>query len=246
MDSRDFNPTGTYDTRQNPLPAPTQGVHDSPFMRLDINEFWWAHVSGQICRLLERDAWSGTDDEIDAAIANVAKILNFGTTHDRHSFWDNATVPGNTADFDFSLTELGIKFKVNAAGFVLGIRFYKSATNAGPHSGHLFADDGTLMGSVDFCNETASGWQEVYFTTPIAIAADTVYVAAYHAPQGNYSYDHHYFDSEFDRLPLIAPADSAVTVGNGVYHYGDAGSFPDNTNGATNYWVDLIFSTTGA
>ena len=40
-----------------------------------------------------------------------------------------------------------------------------------------------------FANETASGWQEAKFAKPIAIAANTTYVASYFAPNGHYSSD---------------------------------------------------------
>ena len=36
-------------------------------------------------------------------------------------------------------------------------------------------------------NETASGWQTVYFSTPVAITAGTTYIASYYAPNGHYS-----------------------------------------------------------
>ena len=80
MNSADLYPEilRPYDPRVNPLPPPTQGVCDGPVFTICINEFWWAHVSGMIARLLYRDAWAGTDDEIDAAIASISKILNVG------------------------------------------------------------------------------------------------------------------------------------------------------------------------
>jgi len=44
--------------------------------------------------------------------------------------------------------------------------------------------------------------------------------------------------------PLTAPA-SAAAGGNGVFAYGAAGAFPGNSFNATNYWVDVVFESTG-
>ena len=71
-----------------------------------------------------------------------------------------------------------------------------------------------------FSGETASGWQQVNFTTPVAITANTVYVASYHANTGHYSVNSNYFASAgVDNAPLHALA-NGVSGGNGVYAYG--------------------------
>lgn len=67
-----------YDARRNPLPPPTQDVCAAPVYNICVNEFWWSHISGQIARLLYRDAWDGTDDEIERAIDSISKILDVG------------------------------------------------------------------------------------------------------------------------------------------------------------------------
>lgn len=67
-----------YDARRNPLPPPTQDVCAAPVYTICVNEFWWSHISGQIARLLYRDAWDGTDDEIERAIDSISKILDVG------------------------------------------------------------------------------------------------------------------------------------------------------------------------
>src|SRR5262249_42625300 len=48
----------------------------------------------------------------------------------------------------------------------------------------------------------------------------------------------------FDAAPLHAPASTSTAV-NGVYVYG-ASAFPSNSYQATNYWVDVVFSTTAS
>jgi len=127
----------------------------------------------------------------------------------------------------------------------LGLRFYKGAANTGTHVGHLWTASGTLLASVTFAGESASGWQQASFATPVAITANTVYVASYHTNAGSYSVTASYFASAgVDSPPLHALA-NGVAGGNGVYQYG-AGSFPNSTFNSINYWVDVVFNTTGA
>ena len=79
------------------------------------------------------------------------------------------------------------------------------------------------------------------FATPVAIDADTTYVASYHAPNGHYAADDGYFAGRGpDSPPLHALADG-VDGANGVYNYGPAGVFPTSTYESTNYWVDVVF-----
>src|SRR4029453_14701123 len=138
---------------------------------------------------------------------------------------------------------LGVKFRSDVAGFVTGVRFYKSAANTGPHVGSLWSTAGTVLATATFSGETASGWQQVTFPSPVAIATNTVYVASYHAPAGHYSFNANYFATQGgDAPPLHLPASGAVG-GNGVFAYGASSVFPNNSFSAANYWVDVVFST---
>jgi len=78
----------------------------------------------------------------------------------------------------------------------------------------------------------------VIFSTPVDIAANTIYVASYHATSGGYAADLNYFNNSFDNAPLHAPSTTTAS-GNGVFLYG-SGGFPFKTGGAANYWVDVI------
>jgi hypothetical protein len=98
------------------------------------------------------------------------------------------------------------------------------------------------MGQVTFSSETASGWQEADFATPIPVTAGTTYVASYFAPNGGYSYDSGAFSSAgVDNAPLHALSSSA-SGGNGVYAYGSSPALPSNSWAGTNYWVDVVFT----
>jgi methionine-rich copper-binding protein CopC len=159
------------------------------------------------------------------------------------SLWPNSTVPGTQTTADNSAVEVGVRFRSDAAGYITGLRFYKGAGNTGTHVGHLWTNGGTLLSTATFSNESASGWQQVTLPTPIAISANTTYVASYYAPAGGYSSDNSYFASKGqDAAPLHAPQDGTQGA-NGVYVYGASG-FPTFTFRSTNYWVDVVFSQT--
>src|SRR5207248_6418466 len=94
---------------------------------------------------------------------------------------------------DSSSLELGMKFRTDLNGTVTGIRFYKGTGNTGTHVGHLWDANGNLLASVTFTNETATGWQTAAFSTPVTIAANSVYVISYYAPAGHYAVNSGYF-----------------------------------------------------
>jgi len=110
----------------------------------------------------------------------------------------------------------------------------------GPHTGKLWSASGTLLASATFSGETASGWQEVRFATPVAITANTNYVASYYTASGFYSVTYPYFTSPVYSPPLSALA-NGDGGGNGVYRYGTGGGFPTSTFQSANYWVDVVF-----
>jgi hypothetical protein len=162
------------------------------------------------------------------------------------SIWSTSTTNAVGPDSDASAVELGVRFRSDTAGFVTGVRFFKAATNTGTHTGSLWNATGTLLANATFTSESGSGWQQVLFATPVAIGANTTYVASYHTTVGHYSANDSYFaSSTFDHAPLHALADG-VDGPNGLYHYGSSSAFPSDTYHSANYWVDVVFDTTSA
>ncbi len=86
------------------------------------------------------------------------------------------------------LNTIGTVFTSLLSGNILGVRFYKSASNTGTHVGILWDIAGTNLAQVTFTGETASGWQYMPFGSPYAILANTQYVISY-SFNGNYSYN---------------------------------------------------------
>src|SRR5207248_7921362 len=127
-----------------------------------------------------------------------------------------------------------------------GIRFYKHSANTGTHIGSLWSSTGTKLATATFAGETASGWQQVSFSSPVAITASTVYIASYHCTVGHYADDNGYFASAGQDNPPLHALANGVSGPNGVYAYGAASTFPNQTFNTANYWVDVTFRTTPA
>jgi hypothetical protein len=155
--------------------------------------------------------------------------------------WPPTTVPPVAAGGEPAV-ELGVKFRSDVSGYVTGVRFYKFAGNTGTHVGNLWTTGGQRLATATFSGETASGWQQVDFSSPVAIEADTIYVASYHCPNGFYAASDDYFaGAGVDAPPLHLLADGE-SGGNGVYRYAAASSFPTDTWRSSNYWVDVVFT----
>ncbi|MGE5570048.1 MAG: DUF4082 domain-containing protein [Rhodospirillales bacterium] len=150
------------------------------------------------------------------------------------SFWPDSAQPAIIEDSDTVAVELGLKFRADVDGEVLGVRFYKGPRNTGTHVGNLWTSSGQKLASVTFTNETASGWQQAQFSKAVAIKAGVTYVVSYQAPVGRYSASTNFFTKTFTSGPLRADANA------GVYRYG-SGGFPTQVYRASNYWVDVIF-----
>jgi hypothetical protein len=149
--------------------------------------------------------------------------------------------PATVSVADAHAVNLGVRFTSDVAGTVTGIRFYKGSTNTGTHVGDLWTAAGVSLGTATFTSETASGWQQVNFASPIAIAANTVYIASYFTPTGNYSATSGYFATTGADNPPLHLLQDGVSGGNGLYTYASSHAFPSSTYNSTNYWVEPLF-----
>ena len=137
---------------------------------------------------------------------------------------------------DTSAVNLGVQFRASSDGTITGVRFYKEPDNTGAHTGSLWTSAGTLLATGTFSGESASGWQELDFSTPVPVTAGTTYVASYHTDAGHYAITSNGLSSAVTNGPLTALA------GGGVYAYGSGNVFPSNSFNASNYWVDVVYT----
>ncbi|HEY1624410.1 MAG TPA: DUF4082 domain-containing protein [Streptosporangiaceae bacterium] len=168
-----------------------------------------------------------------------------GTTQCPCSIFESDATPSVVSSSDTGAVNLGVAFTADTGGWITGIKFYKGAANTGTHVGSLWSSTGTLLGQVTFTNETASGWQTATFSSPIQVTANTTYVASYYAPNGGYSVTSGEFNNAgIDNSPLHALASGAYANGDGLYLYSGSSAFPSSSYNGSNYWVDVVFTTT--
>ena len=157
------------------------------------------------------------------------------------SLWPASTVPGTPDVNDGGPLTVGVRITPDLNGTITGVRFYKGAGNTGTHIGAIWDSTGQQLATAPFANETATGWQQALFTTPVTVTAGTTYVVGYFLPNGHYAADSGYFSSApYVNAPLRSPQ-SVGGAGNGLYRYGSALAFPTDTWGAANYWVDVVY-----
>jgi hypothetical protein len=155
------------------------------------------------------------------------------------SLFSQSNIPAQTKNEDRPL-EVGVKFTSSVAGQITALKFYRSPGDRGPNLLDLWTSTGTNLASAHFFNIRASGWQTVPLQTPVTIAANTTYVVSYHT-NGVYAATNDFFRDAVSSGSLSAPS-----CDNGVYSYGGTGTtgiFPTSTFNATNYFADVVFSS---
>jgi hypothetical protein len=145
---------------------------------------------------------------------------------------DISTQDARTGTGPFSY-ELGVKVTVDQPMQLTALRFFKSPSETGTHTGRVWTTSGVQLASVVFTGETASGWQQQSLPTPLLLQAGTVYVVSVNANS--------YFVSTRSGLQtqvVSGPIRSVADGANGVYGAA-AGTFPTQTFSSSNYFVDL-------
>ena len=159
------------------------------------------------------------------------------------SVWTDTDTPAIPSAADPNALELGVKFRSDLFGFITGIRFYKGDANTGTHVGNLWADDGTLLATAVFTNETASGWQQVDFASPGADQRE-------HRLRGLLPCAQRWLCGRLrllrgQRGKIIRPYTSLQTAkaaATACICTAREASRP-TTYGSSNYWVDVVFVT---
>ena len=136
---------------------------------------------------------------------------------------------------------LGMVFESSIPGWVLGVKFFKETNQTGTHIGSLWTIGGSLIGQVTFTNETINGWQTQFFSTPIPILANTLYVISYYSPNGTPAYvpggGVGGFNTALTSGPLTAVANG--THANGLL--ATSNTFPTTSGAGADLMVDVIF-----
>ena len=146
------------------------------------------------------------------------------------TIWPATATPMLAADADTRSIEVGVKFRSDVSGFITGLRFYKGKQQCRHARGHAVElRPACALARATFTGETGSGWQQINFTTPVAVNAGTTYVASYHANNGRYAGDNDFFAGDGVHNAPLHALRNGVDGANGVYIYNATPTFPTQT-----------------
>ncbi|UPK30566.1 DUF4082 domain-containing protein [Bradyrhizobium sp. 195] len=175
------------------------------------------------------DPLGGNENVTSAATAPVA-ALNSGPTS---LFTTQTPSQPNFTDGPGVDWELGVRFTSSNPGQIQAIRYYKSPSETGTHTGYIWSATGQQLATVTFTNEGGSGWQQQALAAPLTITAGTTYVVSVNT-NSYYALTSQGFASPITNGGLSAP------VGAGVYNE-TKGAFPTLVYQNENYFRDVVF-----
>ena len=167
-------------------------------------------------------------------------------TPDATSLFGDTDLPSQIVTNDPTDYELGVRFSVETDGDITALRYYRGAADASDtdtRTLNLWDGSGTLLASATLASTPGqTGWQTAVLSTPVAIDADTTYIASYGTTQ-NYAFSGNFFASGWS-----GPDGTVNAAGgnNGVFSSGSTGLFPTQSYQSSNYWVDVIFEASDA
>lgn len=201
-------------------------------------------VAGKTYTLTIMGGASGLKDLAGNPMANNF-VSSFTTANGNatYSLFQPNDLPQNLLVNDGQGIEVGMRFRSSQTGYITGVRYYKGPGATGVHIGSLWTNTGTLLAQASFVAETPSGWQQVSFSTPVAITADVTYVVSCFSPSGDYAASKPYFTENLVNPPITGLKDG-LDGPNGLYMYSTTPAFPSGSFQSSNYWVDVVFSST--
>jgi hypothetical protein len=134
--------------------------------------------------------------------------------------------------------EMGMFFYSDLDAEVVKIRFYKHQDDTDPHTGNLWDENGTLLASVAFTNETAQGWQEATLDTPYPIEADVIYCVSVNTSAA-------YAWSEWALGDIVISNQFLHTVAGDNGTWGPVGEMPTNPWNGMNAFRDVVVHVGG-
>lgn len=172
------------------------------------------------------------------------------------TLWTSYT-PETTNATDAQQYGLGTTFYSVASGWSLGAKWrFPDTLPSGSVTAKLWrvdGDDGLLasgteLASATFSSPVAGVANEVRWSSPVVLAANTPYVVSIKTPD-RYVVSGGYFGSTtVTSGDLRAPQNGSDPIGVGTLHNGKLNDltghqFPNATFNSANYWVDVIFTT---
>jgi hypothetical protein len=146
--------------------------------------------------------------------------------------------------------ELGVWFRAEVGGAIIGIRFYRFSGDEGPHTGSIWTSRGRRLATVEFAATPAIGWQEAALDRPLAIAADRPLVVSVFSPASAELATGDAFAGMVQPRPN---GEASLRVSSPrrhddprfAYHLGGSG-FPATAAADRAFWLDVVFVPDGA
>ena len=159
------------------------------------------------------------------------------------TLWTSAAVPAVLADNDTAAIELGVRFTGDCHGAVTRPSLLQGRRQPGSPRRPPLGPTGTLLGTVAFENETATGWQQATFATPVADQGRDRSTWRPTTPPPAATRLHRRLLREPGR-PRAAPHRSRR--GERRVPLRRRERSPTDVLGAANYWVDVLFGDSQA
>ena len=78
-------------------------------------------------------SWRHQLTSFPAAVFMLAVVFDWASQAHPCGVWSPSAIPVTSDGADGAATELGVRFQSDVPGYILGIRFYRAATNTGVH-----------------------------------------------------------------------------------------------------------------
>ncbi|MFJ5984311.1 DUF4082 domain-containing protein [Lentzea sp. NPDC092896] len=162
-----------------------------------------------------------------------------------YSIWPATDGPFSSSADD--PVNLGIQFSVDSQAWIVGLRYFRGATDVNPDELRLWRADspsvGTSLAAVTPPAAGTLGWQTVLLAEPVELTPSQIYKTVGHFPD-HYVASAGYWTSGDGAAGitngiLTAQNNDGSLGGQGTFKYG-ASAYPDGTFNGGNYWVDVV------
>jgi hypothetical protein len=198
------------------------------------------------------DAVANNDSTALVNPGAAATAADYGltlTASNYQSIFDATTVPQNFNAYDSTDYNLGTLFSSDTDGTIYGARWYfPDGLPDQPVVATLYSwtnnSTGTVLATATFANPQ-QGWNDVLFSSPVAMTANTKYVVAVWTSDRYTSILGLFASAGITSGHLTAPQDTAGAH-NGKYINGSGGSaYPSNSTNSNGYLADVLYVSSG-
>ena len=194
--------------------------------------------------------WNATNYWNDVSVVTPAVVAGPSVRA-----YSEATPPTDADTGDHAQVTAGMEFYVSANSWISQIHFWQPTTRSETTDricGIYRVSTGTLVGTTETLPVTGVGWQTKTLLTPVPVLANTRYKVAVYHPHGSYALSWNYYNSGAGATDLVngvltIPSNAnATTPGQGTGTWATGITYPANSDGASNFWIDLTVASTAA